>query len=79
MLQHRPVIEITDEKYKKLSIKECVFYLTKFKKSLLALLRGSGEDYSKFFDKYKTDSRFSEPLVNEVQKELTEEIEVKPE
>ena len=79
MLQHRPVIEITDEKYKKLTIRECVYYLTKFKKSLMALLRSSGVGYSKFFDKYKTDSRFSEALVNEVQKELTEEIEVKPE
>ena len=70
MLQHRPVIEITDEKYKKLTVRECVYYLTKFKKSLLALLRGSGEDYSKFFDKYKTDSRFSEVLTK-VQEELT--------
>jgi hypothetical protein len=71
MLQNRPVIEITDEKYKKLTVKECNYYLTKFRKSLLALLRGSGEGYLSFFDNYKMDSRFSEVLVAEVQEELT--------
>ena len=71
MLQNRPVMEITDDKYKKLTVKDCNYYLTKFKKSLLALLRGSGEGYQIFFDNYKTDSRFSEVLVDEVQEELT--------
>ena len=70
MLQHRPVIEITDEKYKKLTVRECNYYLTKFNKSLLALLRGYGEGYLSFFDKYKMDSRFSEVLTK-VQTELT--------
>ena len=70
MLQHRPVIEITDEKYKKLTVRECNNYLTKFNKSLLALLRGYGEGYLSFFDKYKMDSRFSEVLTK-VQTELT--------
>lgn len=70
MLQTRPAIEITDEKYKTLTVKECVYFLKKFNKSLSALLRGYGAGYVSFFDKYKTDSRFSEPLVAEVQVEL---------
>ena len=70
MLEHRPVIEIIDEKYKKLTVRECNYYLTKFKKSLLALLRGSGKGYSSFFDKYKMDTRFSE-ILTKVQTELT--------
>jgi hypothetical protein len=71
MLQSRPAIEITDEKYKTLTVNECKYFLKKFKKSLGALLRGYGEGYLSFFDKYKTDSRFSEPLVDEVQVELS--------
>lgn len=70
MLQSRPAIEITDEKYKTLTVNECKYFLKKFNKSLVALLRGYGEGYLSFFDKYKTDSRFSEPLVAEVQVEL---------
>jgi len=70
MLQSRPAIEITDEKYKTLTVNECKYFLKKFNKSLGALLRGYGEGYLSFFDKYKTDSRFSEPLVAEVQVEL---------
>jgi len=70
MLQHRPVIEITDEKYKNLSVKVCNYFLIKFKKSLLALLPGYGEGYLSFFDKYKTDTRVSEVL-DEVRSELT--------
>jgi len=70
MLQSRPVIEITDEKYKMLKLNDCKYFLKKFKKSLTALLRGYGEGYLTFFDKYKTDSLFSEALVAEVQAEL---------
>jgi hypothetical protein len=71
MMQSRPAIEITDEKYKTLTVNECKYFLKKFNKSLGALLRGYGEGYLSFFDKYKTDSRFSEPLVAEVQVELS--------
>jgi hypothetical protein len=70
MLQGRPAIAITDEKYKTLTVNECKYFLKKFNKSLSALLRGYGAGYVSFFDKYKTDSRFSEPLVAEVQAEL---------
>lgn len=75
MLQSRPAIEITDDKYKTLTVNECKYFLKKFKKSLGALLRGYGEGYLSFFDKYKTDRRFSEPLVAEVQEELKKSIE----
>ena len=75
MLQSRPAIEITDEKYKTLTVNECKYFLKKFNKSLSALLRGYGEGYLSFFDKYKPDRRFSEPLVAEVQEELKKSIE----
>ncbi len=71
-LQERnPILE---EEYKTLNVPTCNYYLAKFKRSLLALLRGYGMSYSNLFSEFAEDDRVSEVL-DEVRRELTKEIE----
>jgi len=71
-LQERtPILE---EEYKTLNVSTCNYYLAKFKRSLLALLRGYGMSYSNLFSEFAEDDRVSEVL-DEVRRELTKEIE----
>jgi hypothetical protein len=71
-LQERnPVLE---EEYKTLTVSTCNYFLAKFKRSLLALLRGYGMNYSNLFSEFAEDDRVSEVL-DKVRAELTKEIE----
>ena len=73
-LQERnPILE---EEYKTLNVHTCNYYLAKFKRSLLALLRGYGFNYLSLFSEFAEDDRVSEVL-DEVRRELTKEIETK--
>lgn len=71
-LQNRtPILE---EEYKTLTVSTCNYYLAKFKRSLLALLRGYGMNYSNLFSEFAEDDRVSEVL-DKVRTELMKEIE----
>jgi hypothetical protein len=71
-LQERnPILE---EEYKTLTVSTCNYFLAKFKRSLLALLRGYGKNYSNLFSEFAEDDRVSEVL-DKVRAELTKEIE----
>jgi hypothetical protein len=73
-LQERnPILE---EEYKTLNVPTCNYYLAKFKRSLLALLKGYSFNYLNLFSEFAEDDRVSEVL-DEVRTELMKEIESK--
>ena len=83
-------IPITDPKYKSLNIKECDLYLTKFSKSILALIHGklantnNEERKSQFvmelipyLSDYAEDDRFDETVIRDARNKLVEEYKQK--
>jgi hypothetical protein len=72
--QLREKIPILEEEYKTLTVSTCNYYLAKFKRSLLALLRGYGMNYSNLFSEFAEDDRVS-GVLDEVRTELMKEIE----
>lgn len=71
LLERRP---IEDKEYEKITVSTCNYYLAKFKRSLLALLRGYGFNYLNLFSEFAEDDRVSEVL-DKVRAELVKEIE----
>lgn len=65
---------IEDKEYEKITVSTCNYYLAKFKRSLLALLRGYGFNYLNLFSEFAEDDRVSEVL-DKVRAELVKEIE----
>jgi hypothetical protein len=73
LLERRPILE---EEYEKITVPTCNYYLAKFKRSLLALLKGYGFNYLNLFSEFAEDDRVSEVL-DKVRAELVKEIESK--
>ena len=71
LLERRP---IEDKEYEKITVSTCNYYLAKFKRSLLALLRGYGFNYLNLFSEFAEDDRVSEVL-DKVRAELVKEID----
>jgi hypothetical protein len=71
LLERRP---IAHKEYEKITVQTCNYYLAKFKRSLLALLRGYGFNYSNLFSEFAEDDRVSEVL-DKVRAELVKEID----
>ena len=81
-------IPITDPKYKSLTTKECDLYLSKFNKSILALIHGklanNEERKSQFvmelipyLSDYAEDDRFDETVIQNARNKLVEEYKQK--